>query len=149
MGDPALQRVGEAMAEGDSLAQAVRRQPGVFSPFYASMAEAAESAEKAEGILTALSGWLERADSVRRRVRTALLYPAIVLNVLLVEILYFTIHMVPQVLIPMARIAAASHGQTIPDWAPAMAAPLPVLALATLVVANALLLGDDLTARLP
>ncbi len=102
---PWLAGVAEGMARGDTLAQAVRRHPRLFSPFYAAMVEAAEVSEQPAPLVARLSEWLERSDSVRRRVRNALFYPLLVLNALGLELLLLLTVIVPSVLLPMATMA--------------------------------------------
>ncbi|HXE72478.1 MAG TPA: type II secretion system F family protein, partial [Candidatus Nitrosotenuis sp.] len=58
-----LARVADQIEAGDTVAQAMRRHPRVFSPFYTSMVEAAEASENPADLLGQLSRWLERADS--------------------------------------------------------------------------------------
>ncbi len=105
---PWLTPVAEGMARGDTLAQAVARHPRLFSPFYAAMVEAAEASEQPASLVARLSEWLERSDSVRRRVRNALFHPLLVLNALGLELLLLLTLVVPAVLIPMATVAGHS-----------------------------------------
>lgn len=114
-GSPRLGRIAEDLEKGDSLPQAARRHPKVMSPFYASMLEAAEASEKPEALLAELSRWLEQADSLRERVRVALLYPFVALNVLMASLVLLTRWILPDVLVPLARTVLESRGG-LPPW---------------------------------
>lgn len=137
---PWLDRVGEAMAGGDSLGRALQRHPRVFSPFYAAMVQAAEASEHPEGLLTRLSEWLERADSVRRRVRTALFYPLLVLDTLLLQLLLLVFLGVPQVLFGLL----ATGDTPAPAWIVEIASSgwLGLLVGLALVMVNVAALQD-------
>jgi len=102
---PWLTPVAEGMARGDTLTRAVHRHPRLFSPFYAAMVEAAEVSEQPATLLAHLSQWLERSDSVRRRVRNALFHPLLVFNALGLELLLLLTVVVPSVLLPLATVA--------------------------------------------
>ena len=149
---PWLARVGESMASGDTFAAALQRHPRVFSPFYSAMVAAAEASEEPQHLLGRLSEWLERADSVRRRVRSALLYPLLVLDSLLLEgAVLFGLGM-PGLLF---ALAGAEPGPSAGGLQKLLTSPLPLLAvLAALGVLNLAALHDGplaagITARLP
>lgn len=106
---PWLGRLAEDMEAGDSLAGAARRHPRVFSPFFASMAEAAEGSGAPEATLAALSRWLERSDRLRQRVRTALFYPTLVVNALLLQLALVLGWAVPLGVLPLLGLSAPVH----------------------------------------
>lgn len=98
---PWLGRVGEDLERGDTLAGAVRRHPRAFSPFFARMAEAAEGSPKPERVLEDLSRWLERADRLRRQVRTAFVYPLLVCNMLILQLVVVLGLLAPLAVFPL------------------------------------------------
>jgi len=137
---PWLAGVGESLARGDTLTQAVTRHPRVFSPFYAAMVEAAEASEKPAPLMARLSEWLERSDSVRRRVRQALFHPWLVLNCLGLQLLVMFTLVVPGVLIPLAAAAA----RPLPDGLSGLlqSGLVPAFLLVALVALNLAVLRD-------
>ncbi len=80
---PWLARLGEDMERGDSLEQAMGRQPRLFSPYFRSLIEAASDHPEPDKVLEELSHWLERSDQVERKINTVLTYPFVVLLMLL------------------------------------------------------------------
>jgi type IV pilus assembly protein PilC len=64
---------------GSSVAGAMERQPGVFDPLYRSMVHAGEGAGRLEEALDRVAYQLEKLDALRRQVRSAMTYPAVVL----------------------------------------------------------------------
>src|SRR5690606_33103282 len=63
---------------GSSVAQAMESQPGVFDPLFRSMVRAGESSGRLEDALDRTATQIERLDALRRQVKSALSYPAIV-----------------------------------------------------------------------
>jgi type IV pilus assembly protein PilC len=64
---------------GSSVAQAMESQPGVFDPLYRSMVQAGEGTGRLEESLDRVATQLERLDALRRQVRSAMMYPSVVL----------------------------------------------------------------------
>src|SRR5687768_10135650 len=64
---------------GSSVADAMERQPGVFDPLYRSMVRAGEGSGRLEEALDRVAYQLEKLDALRRQVRSAMTYPAVVM----------------------------------------------------------------------
>ncbi|HEY4002452.1 MAG TPA: type II secretion system F family protein [Candidatus Xenobia bacterium] len=146
-----LSTVGAHMAEGDTLAQAVGRHPRIFSPFYRAMVEAAEVAEKPERVLTALSQFIERADTLQRNVRTTLFYPLLLVNAALLELILILVSVVPAVLVPLAQWAG--HWTTADVLSHLSSQALPAALVIALLGLNVVALRpgapDALAGRVP
>lgn len=67
------------LREGASLSGAIAKYPKIFSELYTSMVEAAEASGTLPEILERLSIYLERSNSLRKKIMSALTYPAIVI----------------------------------------------------------------------
>ena len=63
---------------GNSFSEALSQHPRVFDRLYLNMIKAGEIGGMLEVVLTRLAGFMEKAGRLRRRVRTALFYPAAV-----------------------------------------------------------------------
>jgi type IV pilus assembly protein PilC len=74
----AIVAVRENVEAGSSIAQAMESQPGVFDPLYVSVVRAGEGSGRLEEALDRVATQLERMDALRRQVRSALMYPAVV-----------------------------------------------------------------------
>jgi type IV pilus assembly protein PilC len=80
----AIVGVREDVEAGSSVAQAMESQPGVFDPLYRSVVRAGEGSGRLEEALDRIAVQLERLDSLRRQVRSAMTYPAVVFGLALV-----------------------------------------------------------------
>ena len=69
----------ERVRGGATLADALEHFPDVFANFYCGLVRAGEAGGSLESVLARLAESLERAQTLRENVRSALMYPAIVL----------------------------------------------------------------------
>lgn len=97
---PAWVEVKSAVASGDTVGQALRRYPHIFSTFFSGLVQSAESTPNGEAILSSLSLWLETAEEVRRKVRELLYYPLLLLSFLLLELAVLVGFALPTSLLP-------------------------------------------------
>jgi type IV pilus assembly protein PilC len=74
----AIVAVREDVEAGSSVAQAMESQPGVFDPLYRSVVRAGEGSGRLEEALDRVAYQLERLDDLRRQVKSAMTYPAVV-----------------------------------------------------------------------
>ncbi len=72
-----LKEVRTAVADGQTLTDALRKFPEVFPPLHTSMVQAGERASFLEDVLRSLSEFLERLDELRAKVLGAMIYPAL------------------------------------------------------------------------
>jgi general secretion pathway protein F/type IV pilus assembly protein PilC len=72
-----LKEVRTAVADGQTLTDALRTFPEVFPPLHTSMVQAGERASFLEDVLRSLSEFLERLDELRAKVMGAMIYPAL------------------------------------------------------------------------
>jgi len=73
-----LSRVRDDVEAGASLSEALGKHPRVFSEFFVNMTRAGETSGKLDEILDRLAAYLEKVDSLQRKVRASLFYPALV-----------------------------------------------------------------------
>jgi type II secretory pathway component PulF len=67
------------LSAGQSLSEAIDRQPGRFPPLYAAMARAADASGNLQGVMEVLSELVTSVSGLRRKVVTASVYPLMVL----------------------------------------------------------------------
>ena len=82
------------VGSGASLTDAISRHPRVFSPLYVNMIRSAEAGGILDQVLDRLAGFLEKEQEVRSKVKSALMYPAVVLvfaMLMLVALLLFVL----------------------------------------------------------
>ncbi len=75
----ALQAVIEDVQEGESLSDALKNHPQVFPPIYSRMIEIGERMGNMEAILRQLATYMEKRESLTRKLRGAMAYPAFIL----------------------------------------------------------------------
>lgn len=90
----ALMDVCEEIEGGSTLSEAMSKCPKVFSRLYVNMIKAGEAGGALETILQRLADFLERAESLKKKVKGAMIYPAVVVTVailILIFIMYFIV----------------------------------------------------------
>jgi type IV pilus assembly protein PilC len=104
----AIVAVREDVESGSSIAQAMESQPGVFDPLYRSVVKAGEGAGRLEEALDRVATQLERLDALRRQVRSAMMYPAVVF-VLALLVMVVVVALIVPVFVGIFDQIAADH----------------------------------------
>lgn len=81
---------------GKSLSLALLRYPGIFSPVYISLIQAAEASGLLDKVLLRLSENLEKGQRLKRAVRGALIYPSIILIGMAIVVFVMMVFVIPQ-----------------------------------------------------
>jgi type IV pilus assembly protein PilC len=97
---------------GSSLAHAMERHPQVFDPLYVSMVRSGEGSGRLEEALDRIAYQLEKLDALRRQVRSAMTYPAIVFAFALVVMIVVVAFIVPVFVGIFEEIASESPGES-------------------------------------
>ena len=92
----ALAELAEALKAGGTFAGAAAQHPEVFPNFYIGVLRAAELTGKLDEALEQLSEYIERDVEARRKITSALIYPAVVMVLSLVTVLVMTIFVLPR-----------------------------------------------------
>ncbi len=80
---------------GDTLAGAMGRHPKVFSELTVNMVAAGEAAGALDTILGRLAEFLEKSSALARKVRTAMVYPAMILAVAVPTVAILLVFVIP------------------------------------------------------
>jgi len=81
--------------KGDPFYVALKQFPETFSPLYIAMVRAGEESGGMVQALKTISYQLERSSSLRKKIKGAMMYPAIVLSVMLIIGILMMIYVVP------------------------------------------------------
>ena len=90
--------VGEVSAlvqQGDSFFEAISKHPGVFSRLYTSMVKAGESGGLLSEILDRLACFLEASARLKKKVKSAMTYPIIVICIAVAITTFLIVRVVP------------------------------------------------------
>ncbi len=80
---------------GHSLADALRRQPKAFDNLYVNMVDSGETGGALDIILQRLATYLEKTVALQRKIRGAMIYPAIISVVAVIAIAVLLIFVIP------------------------------------------------------
>lgn len=91
----ALMDVCDEIEGGSTLSESMGKCPKVFSRLYVNMIKAGEAGGALETILQRLAEFLESSESLKRKVKGALIYPAVVVTVACLILTFIMIWIVP------------------------------------------------------
>ncbi len=80
---------------GDTLTDALARHPRIFSALFINLVKAGEASGMLDEILRQLSTYLEKAAALQRKVKSAMIYPIVVLTIAAVVIVVLMVWVVP------------------------------------------------------
>ncbi len=91
--------VGEVTDEveaGSPLSESMSRHPSVFDGLYTNMVKAGEAGGVLDVILARLSGFMEKTERLKKRIKGAMIYPAVVFTVTMSILLLIMVFVVPK-----------------------------------------------------
>lgn len=91
----AVSQIKHDVATGSTFRDALAKHPKIFSEFWVNMVETGESSGTLPLSLTQLSDYLEVSASMRRKVTSALVYPAVLIVLSLAAMAIFTVWIIP------------------------------------------------------
>lgn len=80
---------------GSSLSEAIGRHPKIFSGLYINMVKAGESSGMLDDILDRLAAYLEKTSALQRKIKSSLVYPAMVSGMAVVITTVLIVKVVP------------------------------------------------------
>ena len=93
----AIDKVRIDVEAGNSLADAMQRRPYAFDPLYTNMVAAGEAGGILDTILKRLSTFIEKQAKLMAQVRSAMIYPIVVLSIALIVVIVILWKVVPDV----------------------------------------------------
>jgi type IV pilus assembly protein PilC len=90
-----LVKVRKDVEAGLPLSDALERHPKIFSPLFVAMTRAGETGGLLESSLLRIADQLEAEDSLRRQVKSAMMYPAVVLAFAFIVLIGLVVFIVP------------------------------------------------------
>ncbi len=92
----ALNDITEALRAGEPFSSSVAIHKAAFPPFYVDMLEAAEVTGQLDSVLDQLSKYIERDLEARRKIRSAMAYPILIMGMSLVTVIILTTFVLPR-----------------------------------------------------
>jgi type IV pilus assembly protein PilC len=90
-----LTQVKESVESGSTFADAIAKHPGVFNHLYVNLVRAGEAGGVLDTVLQRLSTYLEKIENIKRRIKGAMVYPAVVITVATIVVSIILIFVVP------------------------------------------------------
>jgi len=91
----ALTEIRQSVEGGATFAAALKQHPKVFSSLYANMVEAGEAGGILDTILNRLAGYMEKAMGLKKKVKSALIYPSTIITVAVVVVIFLLLFVIP------------------------------------------------------
>lgn len=86
----------EDVEGGTSLSEAMAKFPTVFDDLFVNMVRAGEAGGALTGVLNRLAEFLEKADALVRKIKSALIYPTLVVTFAIAVMFYIMLAVVPK-----------------------------------------------------
>jgi len=121
----AFKEIQKDVAAGHSLSETLALYPGTFPPFFIKMVEAGEKSGTLTNTLNELAKQIEKDYELREKIKTAMLYPSIVLSLTIVIGIGISFFILPRLVtlfesfkvdLPLTTQFLISLGKIIGDW---------------------------------
>jgi len=90
-----IMKIKTDIESGSNLSDAMRKHPKVFNSLYANLVEAGEAGGILDTILGRLANYIEKALSLKKKVKTAMVYPAAIVTVAVTVVGFLMVFVIP------------------------------------------------------
>jgi type IV pilus assembly protein PilC len=90
-----LTEIRESVEGGSTFAAALKQHPKVFSSLYANMVEAGEAGGILDTILNRLAQYMEKAMSLKKKIKSAMIYPSTIVTVAVLVVIFLLVFVIP------------------------------------------------------
>ncbi len=91
----ALQDIREEVEKGSTFSAALKKYPKIFSPLYTNLVEAGEAGGILDTILNRLAAYIEKAMGLKRKIKSAMFYPATIVCVAMTVVVFLLLYVIP------------------------------------------------------
>jgi type IV pilus assembly protein PilC len=99
----------EDVESGSTFAGALKKHPTTFNELFTNLVVAGEEGGILDTILTRLSNYIEKAEALKKKVKSALVYPATIVGVAVIVVMILMLFV-----IPVFESMFKSAGQSLP-----------------------------------
>jgi type IV pilus assembly protein PilC len=104
-----IREIREDVEGGSTFAGALKKHPVTFNELYTNLVVAGEEGGILDNILNRLANYIEKSEALRKKVKSALIYPATIIGVAVIVVMILMIFV-----IPVFETMFKSAGQTLP-----------------------------------
>lgn len=104
-----LREIREDVEGGSTFAGALKKHPATFTELYTNLVVAGEEGGILDTILTRLANYIEKAEALKKKVKSALVYPSTIVGVAIIVVMILMIFV-----IPVFETMFKSAGQSLP-----------------------------------
>jgi type IV pilus assembly protein PilC len=104
-----IREIREDVEGGSTFAGALKKHPLTFNELYTNLVVAGEEGGILDNILTRLANYIEKAEALKKKVKSALVYPATIVGVAIIVVIILMVFV-----IPVFETLFKSAGQTLP-----------------------------------
>ena len=90
-----IRTIKQGVESGSTLAEALKKHPKIFDDLYVNMVAAGEAGGVLNTILNRLSGFIEKASKLKRKVKGALIYPCTIVVVAVAVVSILLLYVIP------------------------------------------------------
>jgi type IV pilus assembly protein PilC len=90
-----LANVADSVSQGNNLSEAMQAHPKVFDKLFVNMIRAGEAGGVLDKVLDRLAKFREKAERIQKKVKSALVYPGVVMTVAIVIVYILMVKVVP------------------------------------------------------
>jgi len=90
-----LKNVGSLVNSGETLSNSLAQHPDTFSDLFVSMVKAGEESGKLSDSLKTVADQLEKAHTLSKKIKGAMMYPAVIISVMTIIGILLMVYMVP------------------------------------------------------
>jgi type IV pilus assembly protein PilC len=104
-----IREIREDVEGGSTFAGALKKHPATFNDLYTNLVVAGEEGGILDTILTRLANYIEKAEALKKKVKSALIYPATIVAVAVIVVMILMVFV-----IPVFETMFKSAGQSLP-----------------------------------
>jgi type IV pilus assembly protein PilC len=90
-----IREIREDVEEGSTFAGALKKHPVTFNELYTNLVVAGEEGGILDNILNRLANYIEKSEALRKKVKSALIYPATIIGVAVIVVAILMIFVIP------------------------------------------------------
>jgi type IV pilus assembly protein PilC len=104
-----IRQIREDVESGSTFAGALKKHPAAFDDLYTNLVVAGEEGGILDNILLRLAGYIEKAEQLKKKVKSAMVYPTTIIGVAIIVVIILMLFV-----IPVFEDMFKGAGQTLP-----------------------------------